>query len=116
MQIRFFKPFSELAGAEEIRLVLENPISVRELWGRLEREIPPLQRFVKKEGDEVQSFFAVIVRGDEILKLNDWVQDQDTVKDPPADQRRMRKTATSFQRSAISNQRSAFLSSLKADR
>ena len=80
MQIRFFKPFSELAGAEEIRLVLENPISVRELWGRLEREIPPLQRFVKKEGDEVQSFFAVIVRGDEILKLDDTVRNEDVVK------------------------------------
>jgi molybdopterin converting factor small subunit len=80
MQIRFFKPFSELAGGEEIRLVLENPISVRELWGRLEREIPPLQRFVKKEGDEVQSFFAVIVRGDEILKLDDTVGNEDVVK------------------------------------
>ena len=80
MHSRFFKPFSDLAGGEEIRLVLENPISVRELWGRLEREIPPLQRFVKKEGDEVQSFFAVIVRGDEILKLDDTVGNEDVVK------------------------------------
>ena len=80
MQIRFFKPFSEIAGGEEICLVLENPISVKELWGRLEREIPPLQRFVKREGDEVQNFFAVIVRGDEILKLDDTVRNEDVVK------------------------------------
>ena len=72
--------FLELAGAEEIRLKSLNPISVRELWGMLETEVPPLQSFVKREGDEVQNFFAVIVRGDEILKLDDTVGNEDVVK------------------------------------
>ena len=80
MKIQFFKPFDELSGREEIDLDLKGPVKVREVLGMIEKEVPSFRRFLQKEKDEVLNFFVVLVRGDEILKLNDWVQDQDTVK------------------------------------
>jgi molybdopterin converting factor small subunit len=42
--------------------------------------IPAFKPYVRKEGDEVQSFFVILVRGDEILHLPDLIQDGDVVK------------------------------------
>jgi molybdopterin converting factor small subunit len=80
MKVRFFKPFDELSGKDEIDLDLKRPVKVKEVLGMVEREVPSFQRFLRKEKDEVLNFFVVLVRGDEILKLNDTVEDKDIVK------------------------------------
>ena len=80
MKVRFFKPFDELSGRDEIDLDLKGSVKVREVLGMIEKEVPSFQRFVRKEKDEVLNFFVVLVRGGEILKLNDTVQDKDIVK------------------------------------
>jgi MoaD family protein len=80
MQIRFFKPFDDLTGTQQAQFHLGNPVSVRDLLSLLEKEFPSFQRYVKKEGDEVHNFFLVLVRGDEILKLDDPVGDEDVIK------------------------------------
>jgi molybdopterin converting factor small subunit len=80
MKVRFFKPFDELSGRDEIDLNLKGSMKVKEVLGMIEKEVPSFQRFLRKEKDEVLNFFVVLVRGDEILKLNDTVQDKDIVK------------------------------------
>jgi len=80
MKVRFFKPFDELSGKEEITLDLKEPIPVKELLGILEEKIPSFRPYVRKEKDEILSFFVVLVRGDEILKLQDMVNEGDVVK------------------------------------
>jgi molybdopterin converting factor small subunit len=80
MKVRFFKPFDELSGRDEIDLDLKRPVKVKEVLGMIERDVPSFQRFLRKEKDEVLNFFVVLVRGDEILKLNDTVEDKDIVK------------------------------------
>jgi MoaD family protein len=80
MKVRFFQPFDELAGKKEIDLDLKKPIPVKELLGIIEKRIPAFESYVRKAGDEVQSFFVILVRGDEVLKLEDLVRDGDVVK------------------------------------
>ncbi len=80
MKVRFFKPFDELAGKEEIDLDLKGPVQVKELLGMIEKRIPSFKPYVGKERDEILNFFVVLVRGSEILKLTDLVQEKDTIK------------------------------------
>ncbi len=80
MKVRFFKPFDDLSGRDEIDLDLKGSVKVKEILRMIEKEVPSFQRFLQKEKDEVLNFFVVLVRGDEILKLNDTVQDKDIVK------------------------------------
>ncbi len=80
MKVRFFKPFDDLSGRDEIDLDLKGSMKVKEVLRMIEKEVPSFQRFLQKEKDEVLNFFVVLVRGDEILKLNDTVQDKDIVK------------------------------------
>ena len=80
VEVRFFKPFDEIAGTSAIRLKILGPTPVRDLLKRMEKEIPSFQPYVKKEGDEVQNSFAVLVKDGEILKLDDLVKDEDIVK------------------------------------
>jgi len=80
MKVRFFKPFTELAGKEEITFPLRKSIPVKELLGLIEKEVPSFKPYVRKEGDEVLSFHVILVRGDEILKLKDMVKEEDLVK------------------------------------
>lgn len=80
MKIRFFKPFDELSGKEEIDLDMKGPVQVKEVLMVLKKKVPTLQRYLQKDNDEVLNFFVLLVRGDEILKLHDLVQEQDTIK------------------------------------
>lgn len=80
MKVRFFKPFDELAGKEEIDLDLKGPVQVKELLEMLEKRVPSFKTYVRKERDEILNFFVVLVRGSEILKLTDLVQEKDTIK------------------------------------
>ncbi len=80
MKVRFFKPFDEIAGDKEIALALKKPLPVKELLAILAERIPAFKPYVRKEGDEVQSFFVILVRGDEILHLQDLIRDGDEVK------------------------------------
>jgi molybdopterin converting factor small subunit len=80
MKVRFFKPFDDLSGRDEIDLDLKGSVKVKEVLRMIEKEVPSFQRFLQKEKDEVLNFFVILVRGDEILKLNDTVQDKDIVK------------------------------------
>jgi molybdopterin converting factor small subunit len=80
MKVRFFKPFDELSGKEEIILDLKQPIQVKELLGEIEKRVPSFKPYVQKEKDEVLNYFVVLIRGDEILKLTDMVREKDTVK------------------------------------
>ncbi len=80
MKVRFFKPFDELSGKEEIDLDLKGPVQVKELLGALEKRVPSFKPYIRKERDEVLNFFVVLIRGSEILKLTDLVQEKDTIK------------------------------------
>lgn len=80
MKVRFFKPFDELSGKEEIDLNLKGAVPVKELLGAIEKRVPSFKPYIRKEGDEILNFFVVLVRGDEILKLTDLVYEKDTVK------------------------------------
>ena len=80
MKVRFIKPFDELSGKKEIDLDLQKPIPVKELLRLIEGRLPSFKPYVRKEGDEVQSFFVILVRGDEILHLKDLVGNEDVVK------------------------------------
>jgi len=42
MEIRFFKPFDEIAGTSLIRIKIPSPIPVRDLLKRVEAELPSL--------------------------------------------------------------------------
>jgi MoaD family protein len=80
MKVRFFEPFDEIAGDKEIDFALKKAMPVKELLAMLADRIPAFKPYVRKEGDEVQSFFVILVRGDEILHLPDLIQDGDVVK------------------------------------
>ncbi|MCX5915047.1 MAG: MoaD/ThiS family protein [Deltaproteobacteria bacterium] len=80
MEIRFFKPFDEIAGTGAIRLKILKPTLVRDLLKKVESEVPSFKPYVKREGDEMQNFFAILVKDGEILKLDDMVKDEDVVK------------------------------------
>ncbi len=80
MKVRFFKPFDDLSGQAEIVMDLKEPISVEELLSRIEKRFSSFQPYIHKEGDEVQSSFVILVRGDEILKLKDLVRQEDIIK------------------------------------
>lgn len=80
MKVRFFKPFDELAGKGEIDIDLRKPIPVKELLGIIESRVPSFKPYLRKEGDEILSFFVILVREDEVLKLEDLVTERDVVK------------------------------------
>ncbi len=80
MKIRFFKPFDELSGKEEIDLGLKRALSVRDLLGIIAERVPAFRPYLAKEEDEILNFFVVLIRGEEILKLQDIVQPGDTIK------------------------------------
>jgi len=80
MKVRFFKPFDELSGREEIELDWKRPAPVKDLLGLIAEKVPSFRPYVKKEGDEILNFFVVLVRGDEILKLKDLVYEGDLIK------------------------------------
>ena len=80
MKIRFFKPFDELSGKEEMDLELKRPLPVKELLGIIAEKVPAFRPYLAKEKDEILNFFVVLIRGDEILKLRDVVQEEDTIK------------------------------------
>jgi len=80
MEIRFFKPFDEIAGTGAICLKILKPTLVRDLLKKVESEVPSFKPYVKREGDEMQNFFAILVKDGEILKLDDMVKDEDVVK------------------------------------
>ena len=80
MKVRFLKPFDEIAGDQEIDLALKKAIPVKELLAILADRIPAFKSYVRKEGDEVQSFYVILVRRDEILHLPDLIRDEDVVK------------------------------------
>jgi molybdopterin converting factor small subunit len=80
MKIRFFKPFDELSGKEEIHLKLKRPLPVKELLGIIAEKVPSFRPYLAKEKDEILNFFVVLIRGDEILKLQDVVREEDTIK------------------------------------
>ncbi len=80
MKIRFFKPFDELSGKEEINLELKRDLPVKELLGMIAEKVPSFRPYLAKEKDEILNFFVVLIRGDEILKLQDVVREEDTIK------------------------------------
>ena len=80
MKVRFFKPFDELSGKEEIDLDLKRPMPVKELLGIIAEKFPSFKPYLRKEKDEILNFFVVLVRGDEILKLQDVIYDGDMIK------------------------------------
>ncbi len=80
MKIRFFKPFDELSGREEMDLELKGPLPVRELLRAIAEKIPSFEAYLAKEKDEILNFFVVLIRGDEILRLQDVVGEEDTIK------------------------------------
>ena len=80
MKVLFFKPFDELSGKEEIDLSLKGQIRVKELLGIIQKKVPSFKPYLQMERDEILNFFVLLVRGDEILKLTDWVQEKDTIK------------------------------------
>ncbi len=80
MKIRFFKPFDELSGKEEMEIPLTAPVRIRELLGVVEKKLPSFKPYVRKEGDEILNFFVILARGDEILKLDDFVREEDQIK------------------------------------
>ncbi len=79
MRVRFLKPFDGLSGNEEIDVDLRGPIQVKELLGAIAKSVHPFESCLHKERDEVLNFSVVLLRGDEILKLTDWVQENDTI-------------------------------------
>ncbi len=80
MKIRFFKPFDELSGREEMDLELKRALPVKELLGMIAEKVPSFRPYLAKEKDEILNFFVVLIRGDEILKLQDVVREEDTIK------------------------------------
>ncbi|MBU1205968.1 MAG: MoaD/ThiS family protein [Proteobacteria bacterium] len=80
MKVRFFKPFDELSGKEEIDLDLKRPMPVKELLGIIAEKVPSFKPYLRKEKDEILNYFVVLVRGDEILKLQDVIYDGDMIK------------------------------------
>ncbi len=80
MKLCLFKPFDELSGRREIAIDLPKAILVKELLGIIQTRIPALEQYVRAEGNEVSSFFLILVRGDELLRLEDRVEDGDVIK------------------------------------
>ncbi len=80
MKVRFFKPFDEISGQEEIRLDLNGPVEVKDLLEILEKKCPSLKPYLQKAGDEVLSFFVILVRGGEVLRMHDRVNEEDVIQ------------------------------------
>ena len=80
MKVRFYKPFDELSGKEEMDWELKRPLPVKELLSIIAEKIPSFQPYLGKEKDEILNFFVVLIRGDEILKLQDMVHEEDMIK------------------------------------
>ncbi len=80
MKIRFFKPFDELSGREEMDLELREPLPVQELLKIIAEKIPSFGAYLAMDKEEILNFFVVLIRGDEILRLQDVVREEDTVK------------------------------------
>ena len=80
MKVRFFKPFDEICGQEEIRLDLNGPVEVKDLLEILEGKFPSLKPYLQKAGDEVLSFFVILIRGGEVLKMHDRVNEEDVIQ------------------------------------
>lgn len=79
-KIQFFKPFDEISGKKEIEINVHHPITIKELLSNLVEKMPSFQTFLKKEDEEIVNCFVVLVRGDEILKLRDMVNEKDVIK------------------------------------
>jgi len=43
-------------------------------------KVPSFRPYLAKEKDEILNYFVVLIRGDEILKLQDVVREEDTIK------------------------------------
>ena len=80
MKIRFFKPFDELSGKEEMDLELKRSLPVKELLGIMAEKMPSFRPYLAKEKDEILNFFVVLIRGDEVLRMQDVIHEEDTIK------------------------------------
>jgi molybdopterin converting factor small subunit len=80
MKIRFFKPFDELSGKEEMDLELKRSLPVKELLGIMAEKMPSFRPYLAQEKDEILNFFVVLIRGDEVLRMQDVIHEEDTIK------------------------------------
>jgi molybdopterin converting factor small subunit len=79
MVVRFFGPFVKLASKES-RMKLEDPITLRELIGRLSSRFSGFEAYAHAADDTELSAYVVFIRNGQYLKLTDRVTDGDTIE------------------------------------
>lgn len=79
MVIRFYGPFSKIAGKER-RLDLEAPITLRALIERLAEAVPGLAPYAEERSDTALAAHVMFIRKGRNLRLSDRLEDGDTLQ------------------------------------
>jgi molybdopterin converting factor small subunit len=78
MLVKFFGPFEKLAE-REVRIVLDEPISTKEMLQMLASRYPGLARYSMQKNDVELSAHVMLIRDGTPLKLADKIEDEDCI-------------------------------------
>jgi len=80
MKVILFKSSSEIAGTKEEDFHFEGTIRVIDLLEMLEQKVKFLKPYIYRKEGKIVGFRFALIRGEEILKLNDSIIDGDVIK------------------------------------
>ncbi len=80
MKVILFTSSSGGTGIKEIDISVTQPFNVAELLEMLGEKVDFLKPYIQKKGGKISSFRFALIRGEEILKLNDSIHDEDVIK------------------------------------
>ncbi len=80
MKVILFPSSSGVSGNKKMDIDLTGNITVSELLEMLEQKADFLRPYIHKKGGKIVGLRFVLVRGEEILKLDDLVHAEDTIE------------------------------------
>ena len=80
MKVILFPSSSSVFGNKEVNIDLTENLLVNELLEILEQKAEFLKPYIHKKGGKIIGLRFVLVRGEEILKLNDTISAGDTIE------------------------------------
>ena len=80
MKVILFTSSSDIFGTKEVDIHFTGILRVIDLLEMLEHKAEFLKPYIYKKGGKIVAFRFALVRGEEILKLNDSVNEADIIK------------------------------------